>query len=325
MSEDVMVAEDGTIIEEQPGTPTATTQTEAGEQDKGQAEEQHIVADGDEDAEHDEEGHAAETPEEAEARRERNRARRLQSKQRRRERIDSLERELASRDRVINEMNQRLATVERKSSGSEMAQLDSAEREAVSAYNRFKEINAKAIEQANGEIANEAQERMFQARQRIEQLQNIRKAMTKRQAAPTPLDPRLLSHAQAWMNENKWYDPNGTDEDSAIVITLDNRLAQEGWNPTTPEYWKELRARVNRILPHRANSGYNRSTNVERQTTAPPVTGSGRESSVSNTKGAYRLSQERVTALKEAGVWDDPKLRADAIKRFQQFDKEQQA
>ena len=266
-------------------------------------------------------GHAEETEEEAEARKERNRQRRAESKNRRKEYVESLKRELSARDRIINEMNQRLATVERKSTGSEMAQLENAEKEAVQAYNYFKDINAKAIEQANGQVAIEAQEKMFQARQRLQQLQGIKQAMTKRQAAPQPLDPRLVNHAQDWMSKNQWYDPNGKDEDSAIALTIDNRMAQEGWDPTTPEYWKELDSRVKRYLPHRVKSGYNKPNGGNRSN--PPVTGSGRESTSS--KGTYKLSAERVQALKDAGLWDDPKQRADAIKRFQSYDKENAA
>ena len=268
-----------------------------------------------------EDGHAEETAEEAEARKERNRARRAESKSRRKEYVESLKRELSARDRIINEMNQRLSTVERKSTGSEMAQLDNAEKEAIQAYNYFKDINAKAIEQANGQVAIDAQEKMFQARQRVQQLQGIKQAMTKRQAAPQPLDPRLVNHAQDWMSKNAWYDPNGKDEDSAIALTIDNRLAQEGWDPTTPEYWKELESRVKRYLPHRTKSGYNKPNVGNRSN--PPVTGSGRESTAS--KGTYKLSSERVQALKDANIWDDPKQRAEAIKRFQQFDKEHTA
>jgi hypothetical protein len=304
--------EDGSVIigDEPPPPP----KVEEDEDDAPIKSEEHV--DDEEEA-----GHAEETPEEAEARKERNRKRRSESKQRRKDYIESLRRELSARDRIINELSTRVQAVERRSTGSEMAQLERAEKEAVQAYNTYKEINAKAIEQANGAVANDAQEKMFQARQRIEHLRNIRTNMSKQQQAPQPLDPRLVNHAQEWMGKNKWYDPSGKDEDSAIALTIDNRMAAEGWDPTTPEYWQELSARVNKYLPHRSSSGYNKSQDVEKRP-PPPVAGSGRGSSASGSS-AYKLSSERVTALKEAGLWDDPKARAEAIKRFQQFDKEQ--
>jgi hypothetical protein len=277
-----------------------------------------------EDDESEEEGHSEETPEEAEARKERNRTRRNDSKQRRKDYIESLKRELSARDRIINEMNQRLSTVERRSTGSEMAQLDNAEREAIQAYNQFKDINAKAIEQANGTVAIDAQEKMFQARQRVEQIRQIKANMGKQQQAPQPLDPRLVNHARAWMDKNRWYDPSGRDEDSSVALTIDHRLAAEGWDPTTPEYWEELSQRVKKYLPHRSPSGYNGQQNTGKRTSAPPVAGSGRESSGSATS-TYKLSPERVAALKDAGIWDDPKARETAIRNYQKFDKEQRA
>lgn len=260
--------------------------------------------------------------EDAEARRERNRQRRAESKQRRKDHIASLKRELAARDSVINDLAGRVAQVERKATGGEMAQLDAAEREAANAYNHFRQVNKQAIEQADGEVAIEAQERMFAARQRVEQIKNIKQAMVNRQQQPQPLDPRLVTHAQSWVADRSWYDPSGNDEDSAMVLSIDNRLAQEGWNPTTPEYWDELSRRVDKYLPHRSGVGYNKSRNRG----SVPVAGSGRETSGSaSSNGAYKLSAERVQALKDAGMWDDPKQRAAAIQRFKQFDKEQRA
>lgn len=260
-----------------------------------------------------------------ESKTERNRQRRHEAKQRRQEYIEGLKRELASRDRIINELNQRVSVVERRSSGSEMAQLDHYEREATNYYNHFKQVNAKAIEAADGAAANDAQEKMFAARQRLSQIANIRKAVSNQAQQPAPLDPRVISGAQDWASKNSWYDPNGDDEDSYVVRQLDNRLAQTGWNPSTPEYWEELTSRVNKFLPHRAKKGYNQGTSAgtrsERQV---PVAGSGREASPGK-GGTFTLSADRVKALKDADLWDDPKKRAEAIKRFQQFDKEQAA
>lgn len=325
---EVKEQEDGSVVVEGEGLeqqPANTEETGAGEAQGSEAganasDDNTNVAHADDD-----EGPAeGETAEEAEARRERNRARRKEGKERRREYIDKLQRELAARDSVINEMNQRLATVERKASGSEMAQLDQAEKEAQEFYSRFKDIHARAVEQADGKTASDATEHMLVARQRMDQIASIKKAMQQRQTQPNALDPRMVNHAKGWMEKHGWYDPSGKDEDSSIVLSLDNRLASEGYNPTTPEYWDELSRRVEKYLPHRAKSGV-QSPNVGGRT-APraPVAGSGRESTGNKAVG-YRLSAERVQALKDAGMWDDPKQRAEAIKRYQAYDKQQGA
>jgi len=148
--------------------------------------------------------------------------------------------------------------------------------------------------------------------------------MQQRQQAPAPLDPRLKNHAESWMQKNTWYDPSGNDEDSAVVLSIDNRLAAQGWDPTTPQYWEELESRVKKYLPHKVTSGYNKPANVGNRPKVP-VAGSSRESSTSTTNTSYRLSPERVQAMKDAGIWDDPKSRAEAIRSYQHFDKEQRA
>lgn len=276
----------------------------------------------DDDEHHDEQGSDEETEEERAERTERNRQRRRESKERRKEHIESLKRELAARDSIIQDLNQRMSVVERKSTGSEMAQLETAERQMTTAYNKLREINQQAIERADGKTATEAQERMFQLRQKMEQIQNVKQAMHQREARPQPLDPRLVSNAEAWMSDNKWYDPSGKDADSAVVLTLDNRLAQEGWDPRTPEYWDELDKRARKYLPHKYNSGYN-SNQSNRGSRGVPVAGSSRNDGGSSSSTSYRLSPDRVQALKDAGLWDDPQARSEAIKRYQKFDKEQ--
>jgi len=269
----------------------------------------------------DETGHDEETQEEADARRERNRARRVQNKASRKEYVESLKRELASRDEMLNELSTRLASVEQHSVGNQAAQLDSAITEASNYYTHFKEINRKAIEMADGATAVDAQEKMFAAQNRFNMLQNAKKNMgTKVQQQPKPLDPRMAKNANAWIEKNSWYDPAGSDADSDLVMKIDNRLVQEGWNPTTSEYWEELDSRVKKYLPHRAISGYNRTPGNQPSKPRVPVAGSGTESGAAP-KGTYRLSAERVQALKDAGTFDDPAKRADAIRRFQEYDR----
>ncbi len=57
--------------------------------------------------------------------------------------------------------------------------------------------------------------------------------------------------SQATYYQNRLWVQSGKDEDSAIVKVIDQRLAAEGYNPATEEYWVELDNRVARRLPHR--------------------------------------------------------------------------
>lgn len=258
--------------------------------------------------------------EEREAIRERRRKERHHKKQAQREREDTLRRELAARDSIINEMRSKLDVIERRNTGSEMAQLENSKKQAAQAYNFFKDQIRVGTESGNGAAVADATEKMFQAQRRLDELTRFEKAFKSRQATPQPLDPRLVNHAQEWMGKNKWYDPAAKDQDSRITMTIDQQLANEGWDPTTPQYWQELDNRVKKYLPHRTSSG-KISNNKPRSV----VSGSGRESGGSSgSSSSYKLSGERVQALKDAGIWDDPKQRAEAIQRFKEFDKQNQ-
>jgi len=260
------------------------------------------------------------TDEEREAIRERRRRERQHRKQAQREREETLRRELAARDSVINELRSKVEAIERRGSSSELAQLENDKKQTAQEYAYFKDQIRVATEAGNGALVADATEKMLQAQQRFTQLQAYEQTYRQRQAQPQPLDPRLVNHAQEWMKSNRWYNPAGQDQDSRVALTLDQQLAQEGWDPTTPQYWQELDARVKKYLPHRANSGKISGTKPR-----STVSGSGRDSSARSPDKSYRLSAERVQALKDAGIWDDPKQRAEAVKRFREYDKQSKA
>lgn len=308
-AEDVLVDEKGEIVQPPAAEPSEPT-TE---------EDERPVAN--EDTHEEEQASEGETEEEAEARRERNRARRAENKARRKDYIETLRREIAARDELLQQQEQRLAAIERRSHGADLAAVDNELKKTADAYNYFKMQHAEAVTQSNGQLAAEAQEKMMLAAQRANQLAAIKKAATQ-QPQTQPLDPRLKAHAEGWMERNQWYDPSGGDMDSRVALTIDQQMAAEGWNPTTSQYWEELDSRLKKYLPHKYNSGYNSNQRNSGKPRGAPVAGSGREASNSGS-GGYKLSSERVQALKDAGIWDDPKQRAEAVKRFQEYDKQQ--
>lgn len=309
--DDVTLDAEGNVIE----TPT---QAAPKEDEKPKTDDEEIHPD-------DETEEEGETEEEAEARRERNRQRRKENKERRKDYVESLRREIAARDELLQRQEERLAAVERRTQGADLAAVNAELQKSVDAYNYFKSQHAEAVTNANGQLATEAFEKMQAAADRARQLDSIRKAAQKpQQPQQQPLDPRLKVQAESWLERNSWYNPEGGDMDSKVALSVDQALHAEGWNPTTPQYWEELDARLKKYLPHRYNSGYNKSQRTTETPRSAPVAGSGRESSATSS-GGYRLSAERVQALKDAGTWDDPKARAEAVKRYQEYDKQQGA
>jgi hypothetical protein len=120
------------------------------------------------------------------------------------------------------------------------------------------------------------------------------------------------------MERNSWYDPQAKDMDSEIAQRLDKKLTDEGYDPSSEDYWDELDDRVAKYLPHRTGNAAPQRAATQR----PRMTGSGRESAPTGRANEFRISPDRVSAMKEAGMWDNPELRAKAIKKYAAWDRE---
>ena len=138
------------------------------------------------------------------------------------------------------------------------------------------------------------------------------------------VDDRTMHLAKQFMEDNPWYDSNGRDEDSAIVMAIDQSLSRDGYNPQTEEYWDELTARSARRLPERFDD-FEDDRPAKKQTTRKarggPAVGSGKEHAPTSTRREVYISPDRKQALIDAGVWDDPVLRTRYVKRYAAYDK----
>ena len=221
-------------------------------------------------------------------------------------------------ERKNQELMERLSVVERKTHSADLARIDKAIEDQELRLQYAKMKISEAASAADGNAMTEAQEIMYDARRQIEALASFKKAAVEpRQTQGNVPDPRLQRLASNWVEKNSWYDPNGRDTDSKIAKQIDESLVAEGWNPNEPDYWEELDNRLHKYLPHK----YNDNTDVRSSTKRPRsvVTSSGRESvNGSTNRNTFVLRPEQVRAMKDAGMWDDPKKRAKMIKRYAQ-------
>ena len=135
------------------------------------------------------------------------------------------------------------------------------------------------------------------------------------------------------MLDNEWWDPNGRDDDSKVVLQIDRSLVQEGYQPATKDYWDELRVRSKEALPKRfktasredEDGGEGSGNGQEKPTGArgPQFRTGGRERPLK--KNEVYISPERKEAMIEAGVWDDPVLRNKYLKSYATYDQEASA
>lgn len=257
---------------------------------------------------------------------ERRRQERRDRKRRREEAIRRDKLELSFLRKRNEDLERRVSSIETTTSQQTVAQLISELEKSRRQVQLAEDVLAKAIKAGNGEDATKAlrlrdaaQERVFQLEQAERQ---IRQQDQGRRQESLQLDAELVAHAKKFMRDHSWYDPQGGDEDSAIVLALDAALTREGLDPNSEEYWSELRRRVKKRLPERFDDHNDHNGHRgERRQRGGPQMGSGR-STASPSKREVYISKERKEAMIEAGVWDDPVLRKRYIKRYMEYDRE---
>jgi len=244
-------------------------------------------------------------------RREERRLRRKIHKQKNNHLVDALKKQNA-------DLSNRLAAVEKKTSGAELARVDKAIEDAGVQVEYAKMKMKEAVSISDGEGLAKAQELWYESKRKMESLETLKQNATKHMSqtnqniqAPDPMVQRL---AADWMEDNPWYDPNCRNEESQIAQMIDKRLTEEGFDPTSEDYWDELDSRMRRYMPRQQSN----------QKAARPrsvMTSSGRDSTATTKSNEFRLSPDRVAAIKEAGLWDNPQTRQNAIRKYAEWDR----
>lgn len=219
----------------------------------------------------------------------------------------------------------RIASLETKTSGAELARLDKAIEDAQTRVEYAKLKLQDAVNSQNGEEVAKSQQLWYDNQRQLESLQSLKANATKHISQPkqniTVPNPVVQRMAATWMERNEWYDPQLKDPDSKVAQSIDQTLTEEGYDPSLPDYWEELDERLQKYLPHRYNSGYSSNTRSSRPRSV--VTSSGRESVSTPRQTEFRLDADRVRALKDAGMWDNAELRNKMIRKFAEFDRQQ--
>ena len=233
----------------------------------------------------------------------------------------SAKHKISSLERRNETLERRLAQVENAAVGFQFAQIDRLLEDESTRVEYAKMKATQAAQAGNVAEQMEYMEQFHNAKTKLAQVQMLKQrqleeAKQPRNNVPSPVTETVQQNATDWLHSNRWYDPSGKDTDSRIAKVVDNALASEGWDPADPEYWEELDNRLKERLPHR----YTGKTGGDRNRRSG--TSSGRtDVSGSAVKNTFTLSRDRVQALKDAGMWDDPSKRAKAIRSYADFDR----
>jgi len=268
-----------------------------------------------------------ENDDERDAIRERRRLEKLERKERRDQAIKRDKLELDFLRKRNDDLERRVSAQEQRAHQVDLSTYDAQIAKAAHDAELAERVIAKAVEAGNGKDVAQALKYRDQAMQKVQQLQFEKNQAAQQRPTAQQLDDMTMHYAKEFMDENKWYDSQGRDEDSAIVIAIDQSLAKDGYNPQTQEYWDELRKRAARRLPEKfkAERRQTRDDREERTPRGGPAVGSGREHAPATTRKEIYVSPERKQALIDAGVWDDPVLRMKYVKRYAEYDRTNKA
>ncbi len=313
--------EEFVAVEEEPEGKQAAADEGEGEGDgEGEGEEQDERLAGDQEAEDD--------------KKERRRSENKNRRQRQKEARDRNDRELNFLRTRNEDLEQRFSRFEQETdarmAGSEIANVDSAINKGRADLQLANTVIQQAVEQNDGKNLTEALNHRDTIRDNLRDLAEAKNYLstTRRSGGEyvqQQLDPRHVAHAQKFMIDHDWWDPQGRDQDSIRVLEIDRSLVQEGFDPTQKDYWDELRTRTEEALPSRLDSqtgdqGGDKSGNGRSQNRGPSFRTGGRERPLKANE--VYISPERKAAMEEAGVWDDPVLRNKYLKSYSDYDKQ---
>lgn len=263
--------------------------------------------------------------------------RRREERQRKKERQaaakESQERLVQTQARQLAEANARLYALENRAGRADLSRLD----EAIQIAERNKGIALQRQQQAlvdeDPDAAARAQEEWADFRDQQRQLTAHKAQVT---AAPAARDgggapaanAAVVKNVQQFMDRTKgWYNVQGSDQDSLILNAIDHAVANEGFDPALPEYWQELESRAAKQLPDRfpkarAAAGDDDDppparARPDRSRKSPNAGGGGDDRGTSSASGDVSgIPREYINTVKDLGMWDDPKKRAEMIKRY---------
>lgn len=271
-----------------------------------------------------------------EAIRERRRKEKQERKERREKAIARDKLELEFLRKRNDDLERRVTAQEQRTQKSDLAAYDAHIKKATDEVQLAERVIAKATAAGNGEDVVQAMRYRDEAMARANQLTAQKKraeAEAKKQSVQqsNAIDPDVAAHAQQFVKDHAWYDPQGRDEDSAIVLAIDSAMVKDGYDPKSEDYWTELRKRIARRLPEKTNGKPNTKPNGDgngserREARGGPAIGGGKEHAPTSTRKEVYISAERKQALMDAGVWDDPVLRAKYVKRYMEYDRNNRA
>jgi hypothetical protein len=248
----------------------------------------------------------------------------VKQKNEREERIAELESERQSLIETVNSRDKNSVDLHKNTYDATEQQLQKqtelAKQSYLSAYDagdkekmlEAQEILSKSqldlnnVEQNRGQLAQ--YEKTLEEREQRQQQQQVQE-QRQQQDKPAEYDPQAVEWSKK--PENKWF---GSDNIMTVAaLTIDAQLKEEGYSPSSDDFYSEVDARMRHEFPHKFNT-VQKEAPVQRNT-QQVVAGQSRSSSSNSSSKKVKLTQEDVRLAQK---WNIPlekyaaeKVRAD--------------
>ena len=159
------------------------------------------------------------------------------------------------------------------------------------------QVELNNIEQNKNQLSQ--YERTLEAREAQRQQQQLQAQQQQQQQADTSdYDPMAVEWSQK--PENNWF---GSDNIMTVAaLTIDAQLKEEGYNPSSPDFYQEVDSRMRQEFPHKFNQQVVAQEVPAQRATQQVVAGQSRSPTNSSSK-KVKLTQEDV---RMAQKWNIP-------------------
>ena len=143
-----------------------------------------------------------------------------------------------------------------------------------------------AVEEERLRVQKSQMEQQKQVAEQPQAQQQVQQPQPQAQKPQTPEDPKLKS----WLSKNSWFGPDRVMTRGAQAVH-EQLVLEEGFDPSTDEYYKEIDARMKKEFPHKFQE---KRANVQAVTPAPNGRSvkSGRKKSVQLSPGQVAFANK---------------------------------
>ena len=208
-----------------------------------------------------------------------------------------------------DETAQLKARLEKLEKGNETQQVAQAESQFQQRYNLTKQALHKAVEEGDTDAQVNFSEQIADMRAAVRVQQMEKQMRAQRSYSPTVGKAQQASanpppqKAMGWWENNKWFNSQGYERETAAARAIDVQLDLEGYDKNSEEYYNILNSRLQKVFPEVISSNDQSKRVKSRQTVAPTAGGSTYKGN------RVRMTQDQLRMARELGINDEAGLK----------------